>query len=117
MLYLTIITLIFYRFTFVRADSGPADAALLDQHGRRGHHHAGRGVAAHRSAALWPFLAMLRPFIAGFTLFFWATATWWIPLLLILGVWRHVVQRYSRCATTRSIGAWCFRWACTRSAP
>jgi tellurite resistance protein TehA-like permease len=36
---------------------------------------------------------MLRAFIAGFTLFFWATATWWIPLLLILGVWRHVVRR------------------------
>ena len=22
--------------------------------------------------------------------FFWATATWWIPLLVILEVWRHV---------------------------
>jgi tellurite resistance protein TehA-like permease len=37
---------------------------------------------------------MLRPFVAGFTLFFWATATWWIPLLLILGVWRHGVRRF-----------------------
>src|SRR5690606_35905190 len=30
----------------------------------------------------------------GFTLFFWAVATWWIPLLVILGVWRHVVARF-----------------------
>src|SRR5262249_35225901 len=25
-------------------------------------------------------------------LFFWATATWWIPLLLVLGFWRHVLR-------------------------
>ena len=42
----------------------------------------------------WSFLVMLRPFVAGFTLFFWATATWWIPLLLVLGVWRHVIRRF-----------------------
>jgi tellurite resistance protein TehA-like permease len=42
----------------------------------------------------WQLLAELRPFLVGFTLFFWATATWWIPLLLILGEWRHVAQRF-----------------------
>jgi tellurite resistance protein TehA-like permease len=30
----------------------------------------------------------------GFTLFFWITATWWIPLLVILGVWRHLIRRF-----------------------
>jgi tellurite resistance protein TehA-like permease len=35
----------------------------------------------------------LYPFIVGFTLFFWATGTWWIPLLVIVGFWRHVVER------------------------
>jgi tellurite resistance protein TehA-like permease len=34
------------------------------------------------------------PFLKGFTLFFWATGTWWIPLLLILGIWRHLYQRF-----------------------
>jgi tellurite resistance protein TehA-like permease len=29
----------------------------------------------------------------GFTFFFWAAATWWIPLLLVLGFWRHVIRR------------------------
>jgi tellurite resistance protein TehA-like permease len=42
----------------------------------------------------WPFLGALRPFLTGFTLFFWSFATWWIPLLLVLGVWRHVVRRF-----------------------
>ena len=25
----------------------------------------------------------------GLTLMFWATATWWIPMLVLLGIWRH----------------------------
>jgi tellurite resistance protein TehA-like permease len=27
------------------------------------------------------------------TLLFWVTATWWIPVLLALGAWRHLVKR------------------------
>jgi len=93
MLYLTIITLIFYRFTFV--------ALTVDQMTPPYWINMGAvaittlaGASLLMQAELWPFLMMLRPFIAGFTLFFWATATWWIPLLLILGVWRHVVRRF-----------------------
>ncbi|HEX4824219.1 MAG TPA: tellurite resistance/C4-dicarboxylate transporter family protein [Candidatus Polarisedimenticolaceae bacterium] len=41
----------------------------------------------------WPPLARLAPFLEGFTLFFWATASWWIPLLVAMGVWRHIVRR------------------------
>src|SRR5262249_16060509 len=25
------------------------------------------------------------------TLLFWAVATWWIPMLLVLGVWRYLI--------------------------
>jgi tellurite resistance protein TehA-like permease len=45
------------------------------------------------SAGRFAFVQEIAPFLKGFTLFFWATATWWIPLLLILGFWRHVLQR------------------------
>ena len=41
----------------------------------------------------WEVLHDFQPFIGGFTLFFWATGTWWIPLLVIVGFWRHVVER------------------------
>ncbi len=41
-----------------------------------------------------PFLQEILPFLHGFTLFFWATGTWWIPMLVILGMWRHVYKRY-----------------------
>lgn len=32
------------------------------------------------------------PFLKGFTLFFWAIGTWWIPLIVILGIWRHIFK-------------------------
>ena len=41
----------------------------------------------------WVVLRDLQPFLSGFTLFFWATGTWWIPLLVIVGFWRHVIER------------------------
>jgi len=41
-----------------------------------------------------PLLRDLLPFIKGLTLMFWATATWWIPMLVILGMWRHVYMRF-----------------------
>jgi tellurite resistance protein TehA-like permease len=40
-----------------------------------------------------PFLLSIRPFIDGVTLAMWAWATWWIPLLLLLGVWKHGAHR------------------------
>jgi hypothetical protein len=43
------------------------------------------------NAKEWSLLTELLPFLKGFTLFFWATATWWIPLL---GVWRHLLQHF-----------------------
>jgi len=41
----------------------------------------------------WQLLEELIPFLKGFTLFFWAIGTWWIPLLIALGIWRHVFER------------------------
>jgi tellurite resistance protein TehA-like permease len=41
----------------------------------------------------WEYLRDFQIFIRGFTLLFWATGTWWIPLLAIVGFWRHVVER------------------------
>ena len=40
-----------------------------------------------------PFLAAQRPFIDGVTMLMWAWATWWIPLLVLFGVWKHGVNR------------------------
>jgi tellurite resistance protein TehA-like permease len=33
------------------------------------------------------------PFLAALTAGFWAAATWWVPLLVAITVWRHAVER------------------------
>ena len=38
-------------------------------------------------------VARLAPFIEGMTVLAWATATFWFPLMVAIGVWRHVVRR------------------------
>jgi tellurite resistance protein TehA-like permease len=93
MLYLVIITLIVYRFTFLPLQpvelSPPywinmGAIAITTMAGSRLLLQPGDGT----------ILLEMRPFLKGFTLFFWAAATWWIPLLLILGIWRHGMKRF-----------------------
>jgi len=40
-----------------------------------------------------PFLQAMRPFIDGMTLIIWAWGTWWIPMLILFGLWKHIVCR------------------------
>ena len=82
MFYILIISLIVYRFMFFKIDAEEMNASLLDQHRRGRHHHTGgRKHPAQRHRAVSQLIWF--PFIKGFTLFFWATGTWWIPLLFI----------------------------------
>ncbi|MBS1252690.1 MAG: putative membrane protein [Anaerolineales bacterium] len=52
------------------------------------------GATLMLNTSQWTFLGEILPFLKGFTLFFWATGTWWIPLLFILGAWRHLYKRF-----------------------
>jgi tellurite resistance protein TehA-like permease len=93
MLYLPLITLIFYRFTFVNVTL----ASLTPPYWINMGAVAITTLAGARliiAATGWPLLQELVPFLKGFTLFFWAAATWWIPLLFALGFWRHVYKRF-----------------------
>ncbi len=40
-----------------------------------------------------PFLAAQRAFIDGITLMIWAWGTWWIPMLVLFGFWKHGANR------------------------
>lgn len=93
MLYLLLITLIFYRFTFLTLPT----SALTPPYWINMGAVAITTLAGARlilAAPDWSFLAEILPFLKGFTLFFWAAGTWWIPLLFILGFWRHVYKRF-----------------------
>jgi tellurite resistance protein TehA-like permease len=91
MLYIWMISLIFYRYVFFKmspADLTPpywinmgavaistlAAATLMIDSGRS------------------PPLRGMWPFLEGLSFLFWATGTWWIPMLVVLSVWRHVYQ-------------------------
>lgn len=52
------------------------------------------GAELDRHASAWSLQVNALPVLQGFTLFFWIAATGWIPLLIILGVWRHVVRKH-----------------------
>ncbi|HEX6210447.1 MAG TPA: tellurite resistance/C4-dicarboxylate transporter family protein [Methylomirabilota bacterium] len=93
MLYLAIITLIFYRFTFLELTTATLTPPYWINMGAVAITTLAGSTLLLLSGSWW-FLALLRPFLAGFTLFFWSAGTWWIPLLVILGVWRHVVRRH-----------------------
>lgn len=96
MLYVILITLIFQRLVFfpmTAADLTPP--YWIDLGAVAITTLAGSTLAL--AAPSWAFLAQFRPFLLGFTLLFWTTATWWLPLLIALGVWRHGIQRYPLC--------------------
>lgn len=93
MLYLSIITLIFYRFTFIRLTINELTPPYWINMGAVAI-TALAGSLLILNAAQWPLLQALLPFLKGFTLFFWTFGSWWIPLLLILGIWRHLIKRF-----------------------
>jgi tellurite resistance protein TehA-like permease len=93
MLYIWIISLIFYRYTFFTLHPSDLAPPYWINMGAVAISTLG-GTALVAAAQKSPVVGELLPFIKGFTLLFWATATWWIPMLVILGVWRHVYRRF-----------------------
>ncbi|MCH1624331.1 tellurite resistance/C4-dicarboxylate transporter family protein [Fredinandcohnia quinoae] len=93
MLYLNIITLIFYRFTFLELKFSALTPPYWINMGAVAITTLA-GSTLILNTQDWPLLMEITPFIKGFTLFFWITGTWWIPLLFILMIWRHVYHHY-----------------------
>jgi len=93
MFYIWIISLIFYRYTFfIFSPDDLTPPYWINMGAMAISTLAGARLVQNTPDA--PFLASLLPFLKGFTVFYWATGTWWIPMLLVLGVWRHLIQRF-----------------------
>jgi len=93
MLYIWIMALIFFRYLFLRfvpADLSPS--YWINMGAMAISTLAGAQLITNAPNA--PFLQSILPFLKGLTLFFWAAGTWWIPLLLVLGFWRHAWMRF-----------------------
>ncbi len=93
MLYIWMMSLIFYRYTFFTFEPGDLSPPYWINMGAMAISTlAGSLLIVNVADA--PFLLSLQPFIKGFTVFYWATGTWWIPMLLVLAVWRHLYRRF-----------------------
>ena len=93
MLYIWIISLIFYRYTFFAMSPSDLAPPYWINMGAVAISTLA-GTLLDSAAPLSPLVGELLPFIKGLTLLFWATATWWIPMLVILGAWRHLYRRF-----------------------
>jgi tellurite resistance protein TehA-like permease len=91
-LYLIVMTMLFLRWTFAPLGpdelqppswiaSGAVSITVL----------AGSNVLAAREVA--PRIDRLAPYIEGTVILAWATATFWFPVMVIIGIWRHLVRR------------------------
>jgi tellurite resistance protein TehA-like permease len=92
MLYVWLIALIFYRILFLPLSPGDLTPPYWINMGAMAV-STQTGVCLLGEARRMPLLNELLPFLKGMTLLYWATATWWIPVLLALGAWRHLARR------------------------
>jgi len=92
MFYIWIILLIFYRYNFFPVSPSDITPPHWINMGAMAISTLA-GAQLVENAADAPFLASLLPFLKGLTLFHWAVGTWWIPLLLMLDIWRYIVRR------------------------
>jgi tellurite resistance protein TehA-like permease len=89
-LYLIVMTMVFLRWTFHDLDPTEVDPPAWIAAG---------AVAITVLAGSNLLLAApdrierVGPFVEGVVVLAWATATFWLPLMVAIGVWRHVVRR------------------------
>lgn len=94
MLYIWLIALIFHRILFLPLPPGELTPPYWINMGAMAISTLA-GVRLVSESGRMALLTELLPFLKGMTLLFWATGTWWIPILLALGIWRHVYSRVS----------------------
>lgn len=91
-LYLIVMTLVFLRWTFQDLDPTEASPPAWIAAGAVAITVlAGSNLLG--AADVSPRIDQLAPFIEGLVTLAWATATFWFPLMVAIGVWRHLVRR------------------------
>ena len=91
-LYVIVMTMVFLRWTFQGLEPNEADppawiaagAVAITVLG-------GSNLLAARAAS--PRIERIAPLLEGLVVMAWATATFWFPLMVAIGVWRHIVSK------------------------
>lgn len=93
MLYIWMMSLIFYRYTFFPLSPGDLSPPYWINMGAMAISTLA-GALLLQQVGAWSVVQSIEPFVKGVTLLFWVSGSWWIPLLLVLGVWRHGLQHH-----------------------
>lgn len=97
MLYLVLIVVIFLRLILVEvtpAEMGPAYWIAMGATAISA--RAAAGILVLKSPNSLSLVGAMKPFLIGLSVVLWAFGTWWIPLLVLFGLWRYLVRGYSR---------------------
>ncbi len=93
MLYLIVMTMVFLRWTFQPLDPAEADPPAWIAAGAVAITVlAGSNLLLAQQAS--DRIARVAPFVEGVVVMAWATSTFWFPLMVAIGVWRHIVRRF-----------------------
>jgi tellurite resistance protein TehA-like permease len=91
-LYLIVMTMVFLRWTFASLEPTEADPPAWIAAGAVAIIVlAGSNLLLAQDAA--PRIARVAPAVEVLVVLAWATATFWFPLMIAIGVWRHIVSR------------------------
>jgi tellurite resistance protein TehA-like permease len=93
MLYIWLISLIFYRYMFFRFEPSDLIPPYWINMGAMAITTLAGAEVAKSFGDVAPISGMI-PFVKGLAAMYWATATWWIPMLLGLGLWRHGIRHF-----------------------
>ncbi|MGB0114570.1 MAG: tellurite resistance/C4-dicarboxylate transporter family protein, partial [Ilumatobacteraceae bacterium] len=91
-LYLIVMTMVFLRWTFSLLDPREVDPPAWIAAGAVAITVlAGSNLLLDTSGS--ERLTRMEPFIEGMTVLAWATATFWFPVMIAIGVWRHLINK------------------------
>ncbi|HUZ41687.1 MAG TPA: tellurite resistance/C4-dicarboxylate transporter family protein [Acidimicrobiales bacterium] len=97
MLYLIFIVIIFLRLLLIRVSPAEMSPAYWIAMGATAISvRAAAGILSLHGPHTTALVTALRPFLTGLSVVLWAFGTWWIPLLILFGIWRHVIRHYSK---------------------
>jgi len=91
-LYLIVMTMVFLRWTFQPLEPTEADPPAWIAAGAVAITVlAGSNLLATRNVS--PRIDRLGPLIEGLVTLAWATATFWFPVMVAIGIWRHIARK------------------------
>ncbi len=91
-LYLILITLIFYRLTFFNLTTQELAPPYWINMGAVAITTLA-GVTLIETHTDWPVIIQIRTFLLGLSLMFWSIGSWWIPIVIALGIWKHLYKK------------------------